>query len=50
MVFHVAKELENGLMEINMKVILKMVFNKGKGLSFAKKEAGLTLVNGNKEK
>ena len=50
MAFHVAKELENGLMEINTKVILKMAFNKAKALSFVKKELGLTLVNGNKEK
>jgi hypothetical protein len=50
MVFHVAKELENGLMEISTKVILKMAFNKAKALSFVKKELGLTLVNGNKEK
>lgn len=50
MAFRVVKELENGLMEIIMKEILKMAFNKAKGLLSVKKELGLTLVNGNKEK
>lgn len=44
------KELANGLMEMNIKEVLKMDFNKVMEPSFVKKEIGLTQVNGNKVK
>ena len=47
---HLVRELANGQMEMNIKVVSKMDFNKVMAHSFVKKEIGRTQESGNRVK